>query len=130
MPFAILSLLIICLPALLLAYVSEEIKGLSNVSSAEKSWKGYIISHKAILDPNTAWTEAIDLISIQLDPGISKSQVLYWISTQDGFSQSISTSTKSDIGGSSCESHASCSAMNLSGHCCPTNEGVMLECCS
>ena len=132
-----------------IAYVSEEIKGLINAATVDNSWKGYVICHKAILDPNAAWTEAIDLISNQLDPGISKSQVLYWISTRGGFSQSkittsstddsdnastsdpVSSSTsKSDIGGSSCESHASCSALNLSGQCCPTDEGVMLGCCS
>ena len=151
---------ILCIWFVTLAYVSEEIKGLGKVGAVDNSWKGYVICHKAILDPNMAWTEAIDLISNQLDPGLSKGQVLYWISTRGGFSQSLSevtpsstddsddTSTsdndtddasfdyvrnstsESDIEGSSCESHPSCSALNLSGQCCPTDEGVMLGCCS
>lgn len=140
------------------AYVKEEKNSLNEGVSVDNSWKGYIICHKAILDPNKAWIEAQELNSNQLDPGLSKSQVLYWISTRDGFSPSTtvntlsnnagnvsstssqesvrssvksSTSSKTVIssGDSTCESHGSCSALNLSGQCCPTDEGVMLGCC-
>lgn len=143
--------------SLISAYVKEERKVLSDGVSVDNSWKGYVICHKAILDPNSAWTEALELISNQLDPGLSKSQVLYWISTRDGFSPSTtaessqisvdvsddatstgpeksssssSSKSASSSSDSSCESHASCSALNLSGQCCPTDEGVMLGCCN
>lgn len=135
------------------AYVKEERKVLNDGVSVDNSWKGYVICHKAILDPNSAWIEAQDLISNQLDPGLSKSQVLYWISTRDGFSASTTTVTThsntgdSDLettqkddnnspqpnpptGDSNCESHASCFALNLSGQCCPTEENVYLGCCT
>lgn len=118
----------------------------------DSSWKGYAICHKAILDPNKAWTDAQSLISSQLDPGLSKSQVLYWISTREGFLPSTTAVTSStaismdddDSGSdatmpksteassqkSSCESHDSCATRNLSGQCCPTDEGLMLSCCT
>ena len=70
---------------LLPAYVKEERKALSDGVSVDNSRKGYAICHEAILDPNKSWTDAQSVISSQLDPGLSKSQVLYWISTREGF---------------------------------------------
>ena len=40
---------------------------------------------QSIIDPNNVWIEAQSLVSIQLDHGPSKSQVLFWVSTREGF---------------------------------------------
>ena len=79
-----------------IAYVKGEHSILRNDGSVEKSWKGYFICNAAILDPNNAWIEAQSLISSQLDPGISKSQVLFWVSTREGFSPSTTAEISSD----------------------------------
>lgn len=139
-------------------YVKEERTTLSKDSTAEKAWKGYLICNEAIIDPNNAWVEAQSLISSQLDAGISKSQVLYWVMTRDGFLSSTTTPTSQLSGGSSrssgstsassvsnaqtsgasvpkktsspnCEDNSMCSEEMLEGMCCPTNEGVFLGCC-
>jgi len=67
-------------------YVKGERSVLSNNDSVESAWRGYSICNEAIVDPNNAWIEAQRLISSQLDPGLSKSQVLFWVSTRGGFS--------------------------------------------
>lgn len=59
---------------------------LSSDDSVESAWKGYSICNEAILDPNMAWLEAQELVSNQLDSGLSKSQALFWIVTREGFS--------------------------------------------
>ena len=69
-------------------YVKGERSVLSDNNSVENAWRGYSICNEAIIDPNAAWLEAQDLISTQLDPGLSKSQVLFWVSTREGFSSS------------------------------------------
>ena len=107
----------------------------------EKAWKGYLICNKAIIDPNSAWVEAQGLVSSQLDAGISKSQVLFWVSTRDGFSvgttvdgpldkNSSAVSHGPDSKANNCASHEKCVAAGLLGKCCPTNEGVFLGCCT
>ncbi|KAL3790673.1 hypothetical protein HJC23_009773 [Cyclotella cryptica] len=135
-------------------YVKEEMKALSDSASIDYAWKGYAVCHKAILEPTEAWTDAQSLISNQLDPGLSKSQVLYWVSTREGFAPSTEaiTSPGNDIaveGGddsadstipqgrssssdhdSSCEGNERCAAINLVGQCCPTSEGMFLSCCN
>ncbi|KAL7547375.1 hypothetical protein ACHAWF_015267 [Thalassiosira exigua] len=141
------------------AYVKGEQSVMSS-GSGENSWEGYALCNKAIVDPNNAWVEAQDLVSAQLDPGLSKSQVLFWVSTREGFSpetsvevpvsgdagddsnpsgtttsdQSASMSKSTTKGESSslasCTSHAKCVADELMGSCCPTNEGVFLSCCT
>lgn len=145
----------------ILGYVEGERSVLDDNDSIENAWKGYSICNEAILDPNNAWIEAQNLISAQLDSGLSKSQVLFWVSTREGFSPGTTaevTTNNSDLGGeeqsdviepeqskpvaskptnkgdsnalASCTSHQKCVAENLTGSCCPTNEGVFLRCCT
>ena len=132
-------------------YVKGEHSVLRNNDDIEMAWKGYAICNDAITRPNSAWDDAQKLISVSLDPGISKSQVLFWISTQDDFSlTTMAEVSKYDNGdegeeeesekelpkgGStssvrSCNNHLTCLAANLKGSCCPTNDGKFLECCS
>mmetsp|Transcript_28207 Transcript_28207/g.47941 ORF Transcript_28207/g.47941 Transcript_28207/m.47941 type:complete len:157 (+) Transcript_28207:344-814(+) len=74
---------------MLIDYVKGERSVLNNnAGSVEKAWEGYSICNEAIMDPNNAWVEAQSLVSSQLDPGLSKSQVLFWVSTREGFSPS------------------------------------------
>ena len=142
---------------------------MSDVDSVENAWKGYVICNEAIVDPNNAWIEAQSLISSHLDPGLSKSQVLFWVITREGFSPSTTTAvslagsdgkidgtsgvssgafnsgsntnpdksetaseSKDGTGDSSaiCSNHATCSAEKLMGLCCPTADGVFLNCCA
>jgi hypothetical protein len=141
------------------AYVKGEQSVMSS-ESVENSWKGYALCNKAIVDPNNAWVKAQDLVSAQLDPGLSISQVLFWVSTREGFSPetSVEVPVSGDAGDdsnssgattsdqsapmrksttkgessslASCASHAKCVADELMGSCCPTNEGVFLSCCT
>jgi endo-1,3(4)-beta-glucanase len=128
-------------------YVRKEFENVIGplLPDVEMAWRGYVICDHAIIDPVAAWTEAQTLVSYELDAAISKSQVLYWISTRPGFALNASsvdkvepTSPSKTHGGSSsdssssasCESHPGCSGQGLSGLCCPTSDGVMLTCCS
>ena len=130
-------------------YVKGEHSVLRNNDDIETAWKGYAICNDGVTRPNNAWDDAQKLISVSLDPGISKSQVLFWISTQDDFSlTTMAEVSKYDNGdegeeevtekepvrgGStleSCNSHLNCLAANLKGLCCPTKDGKFLECCS
>ena len=120
-------------------YVRGEESVIRTSDSVEVAWKGYSICNDAILHPNTAWIDAQKLTSVELDPGLSKSQVLFWISTREGFSANTTAklSYNSDLGEhsidqgvSSCTNHEKCSAENIAGSCCPTNDGVFLLCCS
>jgi len=83
------------------AYVKGERSVLSSNDSVENAWKGYSICNEAIVDPNNAWLEAQSLISTQLDPGLSKAQVLFWVSTREGFLSSTTVEaqqvSKSDV---------------------------------
>ena len=139
-------------------YVKHEYPFLiSGRDSVEMAWRGYTVSIHSVIDPNKAWEEARSLISNQLDSALSKSQVLYFISQQPGFNNSLDSS--SNISGSNsnsnshsninykdkgksdrkstvlhslsrCDSIPSCMKLNLIGECCPTSENVMLGCCS
>jgi endo-1,3(4)-beta-glucanase len=131
-------------------YVSSEYANvMSNYQSIEMAWRGYVISDHAIIAPNKAWKEAEGLKSSQLDSGLSKSQVLYFILTSpSGFDLSqisgsgsddkaASTSTKdndtsnkgSDTSDSAaCSEHAACAS--LQGLCCPSSGGIFLDCCN
>lgn len=134
-------------------YVKGERSVLGSNDSVENAWKGYSICNEAILDPNNAWIESERLISNLLDSGLSKSQVLFWVSTREGFSSrtTVEVSPKSDVNVvqdqqastkstgskrgdlnflSSCSSHEKCVVDSLEGSCCPTNEGIFLRCCS
>jgi endoglucanase Acf2 len=133
------------------AYVKGERSVLGSNDSVETAWRGYSISNEAIIDPNNAWTQALSLNSNQLDAGLSKSQVLFWVSTREGFSPETTAEVSIDIDGeagnmdptpanqindgtsnslASCSSHPKCVEENLLGSCCPTTVGVFLECCS
>jgi endo-1,3(4)-beta-glucanase len=70
-------------------YVQYEYPFLMKSSdSVEMAWRGYTVSIHAIIDPATAWKEARELVSWELDSGLSKSQVLYWICQRPGFTNS------------------------------------------
>lgn len=120
------------------------------LANVEMAWRGYVVSDEAILDPSLAWMEAQKLVSSQLDSALSKSQVLYWISTRPGFnnttpsveklnytkiSNNTSTSRPADTSkpnsqSTRCEDNKECTKLGLTGFCCPTSEGKFLGCCS
>jgi endo-1,3(4)-beta-glucanase len=117
-------------------------------SEVEMAWRGYTTCIHSIIDADTAWVEAQDLVSYELDAALSKSQVLYFISQQPGFGDSSKTpnrktfptnppntdktqppSTSSKSSSSTCASHPKCVAAKLYGECCPTSSHVFLDCC-
>jgi endo-1,3(4)-beta-glucanase len=115
-------------------FVSEEIAhAFRPVKDIEMAWRGYVISASAIFDPIQAWQDAQDLFSPELDSGLSKSQVLYWIATRPGFDSSQVSQegeTPTDEGSSTrCQQNKACADAGLSGECCPTAEGDFLQCC-
>jgi hypothetical protein len=97
------------------------------------AWKGYAICDRAIIDPSEAWKDANKVKSVELDAALSKSQLLYWISTTQGFSEPTSETPKEVTSGSGTNTSSECSVnagcANLEGNCCPTAEGLMLGCC-
>eukprot|EP00592_Proboscia_alata_P006324 CAMPEP_0194360410 /NCGR_PEP_ID=MMETSP0174-20130528/7739_1 /TAXON_ID=216777 /ORGANISM="Proboscia alata, Strain PI-D3" /LENGTH=1027 /DNA_ID=CAMNT_0039131881 /DNA_START=310 /DNA_END=3393 /DNA_ORIENTATION=+ len=101
-------------------------------ADAPAQWKGYMVCAHGLFDPIAAWDEAIQLNSVDLDVAISKSQILYFISTMDDFhhlpvtSQGMMPETKVD---SFCAYHDTCLDLNLKGKCCPTDTGFFLGCC-
>jgi endo-1,3(4)-beta-glucanase len=123
-------------------YVKEEFNQVIKqyYDSVEMAWKGYVICDLALLDPNKAFQDAPKLRSYELDQAISQSQVLYFASTMADFDDSNVTSTEdaSSSGGSTadgdsayCADNPGCSALGLTGLCCPpTSGGANLGCCS
>ena len=125
------------------AYVKEQYPNVIAKAEIPTAWKGYAVCNQAIADPSAAWEQAMKLVSSQLDSGLSKSQVLYFISTLEGFEPPKSIQSGGvDTGGdelpgeksfsdpsssSACHDHPKCTG--LVGSCCPTGEGTMLECC-
>jgi hypothetical protein len=138
-------------------YVEQEYPYLMEArSSVEMAWRGYTTCIHAIIDPNKAWNDAQDLVSYELDSALSKSQVLYFISQLPGFSAPVPKTTKStdrdaqsynnkvsggsgssksaiatsaSTGSSSCEVNPQCASQGLTGECCPTTQGMFLDCC-
>jgi endo-1,3(4)-beta-glucanase len=134
-------------------YVKQEYPYLmeAGVESAEMAWRGYAVGIHAIIDPGEAWKEAQDLLSYQLDSGLSKSQLLYWISQRPKF-RMPSFSEKDEVknikpeaneqlknnlsgddvsnGTELCSSHPECMASNLTGLCCPSQNSLFLDCCT
>jgi len=120
------------------------------LADVEMAWRGYVVSDQAIVNPSAAWTEAQKLVSHELDSALSKSQVLYWISTRPGFNitkttveKSNSTETSSTTGisrpadtskpnsqSTRCEDNKECAKLGLTGFCCPSADGKFLGCCS
>lgn len=71
-------------------FVSKEVANiLSKLGEVEIAWKGYSVANQAIVDPNSAWASATEILSRVLDTAISKTQVLFWIATRDGKSVSL-----------------------------------------
>jgi hypothetical protein len=65
--------------------------------------------------------------NVQPEKGLQPAAIPKYPSS--GSSSSSSTkSTKSSIG-STCAANSKCSALGLTGECCPTAAGTMLECC-
>lgn len=101
-----------------------------------------MICDRAMVDPNSAWDDALKLRSYELDQAISQSQVLYFTSTTDGFvahasasSETASTSTADNDGDAQqtsaafCSEHKACLELGLVGNCCPAPDGTNLGCC-
>lgn len=113
-------------------------------NDVEMAWKGYVISDKAMLDPTSAWQDATQVRSYELDSAFSQSQLYYWISTMDGFvapshnntseeqteTEGGSSSSGNGQGVASCLSNAGCVNLGLSGNCCPSDSGIFLGCCN
>jgi len=130
------------------AYVKKEYyQVLAPLGEVEMAWRGYLVCNHAIVDPMSAWTEALKLFSPELDSAVSKSQVLYWVATRPEFNASLVTSSSSpasspsapalpprgNASGSqdaSCTVHPACVHLGLIGDCCPTTEGGNLDCCN
>lgn len=92
-------------------YVKHEYPFLigSRNNSVEMAWRGYTDSIHSILDANSAWEEAQELVSYELDAALSKSQVLYFISRKTGFSRA-STDRGEDEGNAVPKSNAESSS--------------------
>jgi hypothetical protein len=123
---------------------NEYARAIKPLGMVEMAWRGYTVCNQALVDPMEAWQSAQHLESGELDSGISKSQVLYFISTRPGFNSTtikrsevrdtyvnpsdglISTGSAS----STCSAHEVCSRSGLNGFCCPTQAGIKLECCA
>jgi endo-1,3(4)-beta-glucanase len=118
-------------------------------SEVEMAWRGYTTSIHSIIDADSAWIEAKDLVSYELDAALSKSQVLYFISQQPGFGASLNSKnhktsptlpptpiqdknmfSSTSSSPSFCGSHPKCVAAKLSGECCPTTSNIFLDCCN
>jgi Glycosyl hydrolase family 81 C-terminal domain/Glycosyl hydrolase family 81 N-terminal domain len=133
------------------SFVQQEYENvLKPLGEVQMAWQGYVVCNLAIVDARAAWDEAQKLFSPELDSALSKSQVLYWIATRPDFvvptnssnassgnSKSLPSSkqaTTSDSSTSeeytSCANHKACARAGLLGACCPTSDGVLLECCN
>jgi endoglucanase Acf2 len=131
---------------------------LEPMNEVESAWRGFKIAIHAIVNATSAWSEAQELSSPELDAGFSKSQLLWWIATRPGFdTMSIDSHNSDDLdahgngpydrggsgdkqgaGGSTanhrgtssgCSSNSKCAKLGLVGQCCPSEEGIMLGCC-
>ena len=51
-----------------------------------EEWKGYIVMAHAVIDPQAAYEEALQLT--RYDDGNTKTNTLYWIATRPGWPQS------------------------------------------
>jgi Glycosyl hydrolase family 81 C-terminal domain len=116
-------------------YVTEQYKNVIAVAEIPSAWQGYAVCNEAMSDPNIAWGKAVTMLSSQMDSGLSKSQVLYFISSLPDFQppddvfDATSASSNDNSGlSSSCESHSKCTG--LIGLCCPTSAGNFLDCCN
>jgi hypothetical protein len=121
-------------------YVTQQYQNVIAASEIPSAWQGYAVCNQAMADPNAAWEKALSLLSSQMDSGLSKSQVLYFISSLPDFQPPDTTldpnSSSSSNGeiidynndSSLCKSHVQC--QGLLGLCCPTSGGTFLDCCN
>jgi endoglucanase Acf2 len=126
-------------------YVTQEYHHvLEPLKEVEMAWKGFVVADHAIIDAQSSWEEVQEIDSRRLDSGLSKSQLLYWISTRSGFNATKATKvplarddgdsskgggSPGKSGGGTCNSHPVCAKAGLVGECCPTPEGFSLACC-
>jgi endo-1,3(4)-beta-glucanase len=133
-------------------YATQEYQTVLKSLEANPAWIGFVIANHAISAPNMAWTDALTVSSAELDPGLSKSQLLYWIATREGFAtpnsqrlsgqgqgNTSSGSSSSNIPPSplpatsssdgTCSANPKCAALGLVGNCCPTPNGRSLGKC-
>lgn len=117
---------------------------LKPLGDVQMAWRGYVIGDHAIADPQDAWKQAQEVNSAQLDAGLSKTQLLFWISTRKDFAMTATNSDPAPASSppdgeqssvqvpsdSSCLRHHRCVGMDLEGDCCPTSQGTVLDCCS
>eukprot|EP00953_Heterococcus_sp_UTEX-ZZ885_P032807 17115-Heterococcus_DN1.PRE.2 len=93
-----------------------------------QEWLGLIYLDQAIVDPQPAW-DNVEGLRI-FDGGNSRTNSMYWIATRPRNSvQMAPRPQKHSEAGAACQGHAVCFARGLGGQCCPTDQGVMLECC-
>ena len=69
------------------SWIAEEYNVLEEAYGREEpplseEWKGYIIMAHAVIDPHTAYSDALQLS--RYDDGNTKSNTLYWIATRPG----------------------------------------------
>jgi len=132
-------------------YVTQEYNHvLKPLGEVEMAWRGYLVCNQAMVNAEAAWEAAQKLYSRELDSALSLSQVLYWVATRGDFSIAVnetsenlpspedpfagdSSAPKGEGSGgsseSSCSSHHTCADAGLTGQCCPTADGLSLECC-
>eukprot|EP00977_Amphora_coffeiformis_P025016 scaffold17996_cov194-Amphora_coffeaeformis.AAC.2 len=134
-------------------YAKREYETILSSLEAEPAWIGYKIANHAISDPDAAWVDALSISSPKLDPGLSKTQLLYWIASRKGFSSFGNSSTaparsssplfptsgsnSSSMGPAlepasatgTCTTNQKCADLGLRGACCPTPSGNFLDCC-
>ncbi|GKY95515.1 hypothetical protein MPSEU_000513200 [Mayamaea pseudoterrestris] len=116
----------------------EYINAMIPLGEVEMAWRGYVVCNQAMVNSREAWISAQKLQSRELDSGISKSQILYFISTRPSFNPlsipRLKTSSKgagrTENGTSACSAHDICRKAGLVGFCCPSPEGITLRCCA
>lgn len=120
-------------------YATREYNAVLSSIEAEPAWKGFVVADHAISDPNAAWKEAQKISSETLDPGLSKSQLLYWIATRKGFTAPNTTAESEPVlsgekpassSSAACAANKQCAELDLLGECCPTEQGTFLGCCA
>ena len=106
--------------------------------------KGYVVCDRAMLEPNKAWKDSLELRSYELDQAISQSHVLYFVSTMEDFEDVRDSTSSNELGeehtegmqsidrsSALCVEHPGCADLKLTGYCCPPQPGAKdLGCCN
>ena len=108
----------------------------------EDSWLGFAFADLALVDPDDAFTKALDLDETRFDDGASKASLLHWIATRratrNGAKATCDLSTSANVTAlpwnasgidQTCDANLACFALGLSGLCCPQADGYMFGCC-